>query len=107
MYEGFYYRNSGLYWANSDRSEANHMGRTHFRNCEVVLNIVRSCQPVSRKTVARQSGLHECTVGVIIRQLTREGLLREEPTRTSRGRPSGMVFVGERCDLAVLDLKPE
>jgi len=90
-----------------ERSEANPMGRTHFRNREIVLNIVRSCQPVSRKNIARQSGLHECTVGVIIRQLTREGLLSEQRARTSRGRPSHMIFVGERCDLSALDLKLE
>jgi len=90
-----------------ERSEATLMGRTHSRNREIVLNIVRSCQPVSRKNIARQSGLHECTVGVIIRQLTREGLLIEERASTSRGRPSHMIFVGKRCDLSILDLKLE
>lgn len=105
MYEERSYRNvSGV---SGERSEASPMSRTRFRNREIVLNIVRSCQPVSRKNVARQSGLREGTVGVIIRQLTREGLLSEEPARTSRGRPSHMIFVGERCDLSALDLKPE
>jgi len=107
MLEGHSYPNFPRYGVDYERSEANPMRRTHSRNCEIVLNIVRSCQPVSRKNVARQSGLHECTVGVIIRQLTREGLLSEKRTSPSRGRPSHMIFVGERCDLSALDLKLE
>jgi predicted transcriptional regulator len=107
MYEGHSYRNFVFSGVNPERSEDNPMSRTHSSNREIVLNIVRSCQPVSRKNVARQSGLHECTVGVIIRQLAREGLLSEKQAKTSRGRPSHMIFVGERCDLSVLDLNLE
>lgn len=107
MHEKHSDRSFALSENNSERSETNPMSRAHFRNREIVLNIVRSCQPVSRKNVARQSGLHEATVGVIIRQLTREGLLSEERARTSRGRPSHMIFVGHRCDLTVLDLNLE
>jgi predicted transcriptional regulator len=81
--------------------------RLRIMNCEIVLDIVRAYQPIAKRDVARQSGLHVCTVGVIVEQLTREGMLRGELVRTSRGRPPIMISIGEKCDLSVLDLKSE
>jgi hypothetical protein len=89
------------------RVEANPMQRVYFMHRQVVLNIVRRCQPVTRRDIARKSGLPECTVGSIVIQLTREGMVNEQPARTSRGRPPYMISTGKNCDLSVLDLNIE
>jgi N-acetylglucosamine repressor len=107
MHENRSYRDfdpGGIY---PERVEANPMQRVRLMHREVVLNIVRACQPVSRRDIARQSGLQECTVGVIVKELIREGMMSEELARTSRGRPPSLISIGEKCDLSVLDLNLE
>jgi hypothetical protein len=107
MHEKRSYRDFDPWQICPERIEANPMRRVHLMHREVVLNIVRTCQPVSRKDIARQSGLQECTVGIIVTQLIREGMMSEQLGDTPRGRPPCMVSIGEKCDLALLDLNLE
>ena len=101
------YRNVDVDGIYPGRVEVNPMQQVNFMHRQVVLNIVRRCQPVTRRDIARKSGLPECTVGSIVIQLTREGMVNEQPARTSRGRPPYMISTGKNCDLSVLDLNIE
>jgi hypothetical protein len=104
MYENLFHRDFCLGGVYSGRVEANPMRRVRLKHCDVVLNIVRASQPVARGDIARQSGLRVGTVGVIVNQLIREGMITESLSRTSRGRPRSMISVGKKCDLSTLDL---
>jgi hypothetical protein len=103
MHENRFHRDSFPGGVDSERTEANPMRRMRLRHCEAVLNIVRASQPVARGDIARQSGLREGTVGVIVKELLREGMITEELSRAPRGRPRSMVSVGNKCDLSALD----
>jgi hypothetical protein len=107
MHGNLSYRDLELDTLYSERSRTSPKQQAHLRNREVVLNIVRACQPVSKKHIARQSGLQECTVGIIVMELIREGIVSEQRAKTSRGRPPFMISIGEKCDLSVLDLNFE
>src|ERR1035437_10844399 len=56
-------------------------------NRRVVLNLIRTRQPISRADLARASGLQRSTISLIVEQLIEEHWVLEGPTgRLPRGR---------------------
>src|SRR5215217_2077109 len=56
-------------------------------NRRVVLNLIRTRQPMSRADLARLSGLQRSTISLIVEQLIREAWVVDGPTaRLPRGR---------------------
>ena len=67
-------------------------------NRNIILELVRTQQPISRADLARQSGLQRSTVSQIVEQLIREGLMHAEGGRwslTTRGRLVSNEVFGE------------
>lgn len=77
-------------------------------NRDIVLELIRFRQPVSRVELARFSGLQPSTVSIIVEQLIGEGWIREGAVvRRSRGRPSTMVEVNDSVVTFALDIRPD
>lgn len=76
-------------------------------NRRIVLNLIRSRQPVSRADVARSSGLQRSTVSLITEELIADQWVIEGPTgRLPRGRrPTFLRLNGERAVICV-DIRP-
>ena len=73
-------------------------------NREIVLNLVRARQPLSRADVARLMGTRRGAVSLIVNDLIAEGLLFEGATgETPRGRKPKFLYIDSRrrCVLAV------
>src|ERR1700749_281668 len=65
-------------------------------NRDIVLEIIRFRQPVSRVELARFSGLQPSTISNIVEQLISEHWIREGAViRPPRGRPATMLEVNE------------
>jgi predicted NBD/HSP70 family sugar kinase len=77
-------------------------------NRDIVLEVLRFRQPVSRVELARFSGLQPSTVSIIVEQLIGEGWIREAAiVRRSRGRPATMLEVNDRLVTFALDVRPD
>ncbi len=77
-------------------------------NRDIVLELIRFKQPVSRVQLARFSGLQPSTVSIIVEQLIAEGWVREGAlVRHSRGRPSTMLEVNDALVIFALDIRPD
>src|ERR1700728_4239280 len=77
-------------------------------NRDIVLELIRFRQPVSRVELARFSGLQPSTVSIIVEQLIGERWVREGAlVRRSRGRPSTMLEVNDRLVTFAVDLRPQ
>lgn len=77
-------------------------------NRDIVLEMIRFRQPVSRVELARFSGLQPSTVSDIVEQLLGEGWVREGAiVRGARGRPSTMLTVNESVLMFALDIRPD
>ncbi len=77
-------------------------------NRDIVLEIIRFRQPVSRVELARLSGLQPSTISIIVEQLIGEGWVREGAVvRRSRGRPSTMLEVSDHIVTFALDIRPD
>ena len=77
-------------------------------NRDIVLEMIRFRQPVSRVELARFSGLQPSTVSDIVEQLLREGWVREGAlVRGARGRPSTMLTVNESVLMFAVDIRPD
>jgi len=76
-------------------------------NRRIVLNLIRTRQPVSRADLARASGLHRSTISLIVEQLIAERWVLEGPTGPlPRGRhPTYLRLNNERVIIGV-DLRP-
>jgi len=76
-------------------------------NRRVVLNLIRTRQPVSRADLARASGLQRSTISLIVEQLIQENWVIEGPTgRLPRGRrPTYLRLNNERVIIGV-DVRP-
>jgi predicted NBD/HSP70 family sugar kinase len=73
----------------------------------VLLNLIRSCQPVSRADLARLSGLQRSTVSLIIEQLIEENWVVEGPTgRLPRGRRPTFLNLNDRRAMIGVDIRP-
>src|SRR5262245_48610521 len=77
-------------------------------NRRIVLNLIRSHQPVSRADLARHSGLQRSTVSVITEQLIREKWVQEGARRhVPRGRrPRFLHLNKERVGIIGINIRP-
>src|ERR1700733_2045383 len=77
-------------------------------NRDIVLELIRFRQPVSRVELARFSGLQPSTISIIVEQLIGERWVREGAlVRRSRGRPSTMLEVNDLLVTFALDIRPD
>src|ERR1700744_1535611 len=77
-------------------------------NRDIVLELIRFRQPISRVELARFSGLQPSTISIIVEHLIGEGWIREGAVvRRSRGRPATMLQVNEQVVTFALDIRPD
>ena len=76
-------------------------------NRDIVLELVRTSQPISRADLARRSGLQRSTVSQIVEQLIGEKWVREGPVASApRGRRPTMLGLNEDLVAAAVDIHP-
>src|SRR5690349_1686198 len=76
-------------------------------NRRIVLNLVRTRQPISRADLARVSGLQRSTISLIIEQLIRENWVLEGPTgRLPRGRRPTFLNLNDERVIIGVDIRP-
>jgi predicted NBD/HSP70 family sugar kinase len=76
-------------------------------NRDVVLEVIRGNQPISRAELSRLSGLQRSTVSLIVDQLIRERWVREGATAfLPRGRRPTMVGLNDDLVMLVADIRP-
>src|SRR5262245_64619432 len=77
-------------------------------NRRIVLNLIRSHQPVSRADLARHSGLQRSTVSVITEQLIREKWVKEGASgRVPRGRRPRVLHLNKaRMSIIGINVRP-
>jgi predicted NBD/HSP70 family sugar kinase len=77
-------------------------------NRDVVLELVRSKQPVSRADIARASGLQPSTVSAIVKQLIEEKWVKEGAVdRRPRGRRPTLVSLNDELVILTVDVRPK
>ena len=77
-------------------------------NRDVILEIIRARQPVSRADLARISGLQRSTVSLIVDQLIGEGWVRDVGmANLPRGRRPTMVGLNQNLVILVADIRPK
>ncbi|MGA8162022.1 MAG: ROK family transcriptional regulator [Acidobacteriaceae bacterium] len=76
-------------------------------NRDIVLELIRTSQPISRADLARRSGLQRSTVSQIVEQLIRENWVREGPVASApRGRRPTMIGLNEDLVAIAADIHP-
>jgi predicted NBD/HSP70 family sugar kinase len=76
-------------------------------NRDIVLEIIRSQQPVARADLARASGLQPSTISAIVEQLIQEKWVSEGAvSRRPRGRPSTLLSLNEALVILAADVRP-
>ncbi len=76
-------------------------------NRDIVLEIIRSQQPVARADLARSSGLQPSTISAIVEQLISEKWVSEGAlARQPRGRPSTLLSLNDAMVILVADVRP-
>src|ERR1700723_3286306 len=76
-------------------------------NRDIVLEIIRSQQPVARADLARSSGLQPSTISAIVEQLIQEKWVSEGAiARRPRGRPSTLLSLNDAMVILVADIRP-
>jgi predicted NBD/HSP70 family sugar kinase len=76
-------------------------------NRDIVLEIIRSKQPVARADLARSSGLQPSTISAIVEQLIKEKWVSEGAvSRHPRGRPSTLLSLNDAMVILVADVRP-
>ncbi len=76
-------------------------------NRRIVLNLIRSRQPLSRADAARLSGLQRSTVSLIVEELIAENLVIEGATgRLPRGRRPTFLRLNEDRSVICVDIRP-
>ena len=76
-------------------------------NRDLVLEVLRRNQPISRVDIARRSGLQRSTISSIVDGLIDERWVREGPVvKTDRGRRPTMLTMNEDLLLLVGDIRP-
>jgi predicted NBD/HSP70 family sugar kinase len=76
-------------------------------NRDIVLEIIRSRQPVARADLARSSGLQPSTISAIVEQLIKEKWVSEGAvSRHPRGRPSTLLSLNDAMVILVADVRP-
>jgi predicted NBD/HSP70 family sugar kinase len=77
-------------------------------NRDIVLEVIRFRQPLSRVELARFTGLQPSTISMIVEELITEGWVREGAViRRARGRPSTMLEVSDHLVTFALDIRPD
>lgn len=76
-------------------------------NRDIVLEMIRSQQPVARADLARFSGLQPSTISAIVEQLIEEKWVSEGAvSRHPRGRPSTLLSLNDALVILVADVRP-
>src|ERR1700677_219153 len=76
-------------------------------NRDIVLEIIRSQQPVARADLARSSGLQPSTVSAIVEQLLEEKWVAEGAVaRRPRGRRPTLLSLNDQLVILVADIHP-
>ena len=76
-------------------------------NRRIVLNLIRTRQPISRADLARVSGLQRSTISLIVEELLRENWIIEGPTgRLPRGRRPTFLRLNEDRVIIGVDIRP-
>ncbi|MDE1163335.1 MAG: ROK family transcriptional regulator [Acidobacteriaceae bacterium] len=76
-------------------------------NRDVILERIRSAQPISRVDLARETGLQPSTVSSIVEQLLEERWIREGAViKTARGRRPTMLSLNDDLVILVADVRP-
>ena len=76
-------------------------------NRDIVLELIRTSQPISRADLSRRSGLQRSTVSQIVEQLIRENWVREGPLASApRGRRPTLIGLNEDLVAIAADLHP-
>ena len=76
-------------------------------NRDIVLELIRTSQPISRADLARRSGLQRSTVSQIVEQLIGEKWVREGPVASApRGRRPTMLGLNEDLVAVAVDIHP-
>lgn len=76
-------------------------------NRDVVLELIRASQPISRANLARLSGLQRSTVSLIVEELLQEGWIREGAVaRRPRGRRPTLLGLNDDLAMIVCDIRP-
>ena len=77
-------------------------------NRDVILEVIRAHQPISRADLARISGLQRSTVSLIVNQLIEERWVRDGATaHLPRGRRPTMVGLNDNLVMLVADIRPK
>ncbi len=76
-------------------------------NRKLVLNLIRTRQPISRADLARVSGLQRSTISLIVEQLIAENWVIEGPTgRLPRGRRPTFLRLNDERVIVGVDIRP-
>jgi predicted NBD/HSP70 family sugar kinase len=76
-------------------------------NRRIVLNLIRTRQPISRADLARVSGLQRSTISLIVEQLMDESWVRAGPTgRLPRGRRPTFLRLNDDRVIIGVDIRP-
>lgn len=76
-------------------------------NRDIILELIRTSQPISRADLARRSGLQRSTVSQIVEQLIGEKWVREGSVASApRGRRPTMVILNEDLVAIAVDIHP-
>jgi predicted NBD/HSP70 family sugar kinase len=76
-------------------------------NKRVVLNLIRTKQPISRADLARLSGLQRSTISLIVEELIRERWVLDGPTgRLPRGRRPRFLLLNDERVIIGVDVRP-
>jgi predicted NBD/HSP70 family sugar kinase len=77
-------------------------------NRDIVLELIRENQPLSRADLSRRSGLQRSTVSQIVEQLIREGWVRDgSVANLPRGRRPTMLGLNEELGVIAIDIHPQ
>jgi predicted NBD/HSP70 family sugar kinase len=76
-------------------------------NRRIVLNLIRTRQPISRADLARVSGMQRSTISLIVEELVEESWVLEGPTgRLPRGRRPTFLRLNEDRVIIGVDIRP-
>ena len=76
-------------------------------NRDVVLELIRARQPISRADLARLSGLQRSTVSLIVEELLEEAWIKEGAiARRPRGRRPTLLNLNDDLAMVVCDIRP-
>src|SRR5579875_651707 len=76
-------------------------------NRDIILELIRTHQPIARVDLVRHSGLQNSTVSSIVEQLLSEGWIQEgEAVKTARGRRPTQISLNSQLAMLVADVRP-